>query len=236
MNIRNKILGIMFSTIIFSMMSLVIIKPVVVNFIQPPNTPQEFDTLSAYPFQTDKLNPDDNENAVAGIHKSLTRVYDMILHLKTAVKAYTTDSFYFRNQCVIAKKIADKTIGLDMTTSLSAGQNNLNDDTDLTLPYYMDSLGFVVDERDISDELGRLIDFGSQMKNEGRNFLFFMVPGKFAGNAAYQDHSKERHAQIIDALEEAGLDTIDMNDAIEKSGVDMPSLFFKTDHHWLPST
>ncbi|MCM1154928.1 MAG: DHHW family protein [Roseburia sp.] len=172
----------------------------------------------------------DSERAEYDIIRS---VLDKIETVEQRIEKKVTSSLPFRRSFILAKKACDKTIGLDMTTSLCAGENDLSSASDIVLEYEDGYLGFIMDDIDISEKIESLIQFGNQMKNEERNFLFFMVPGKYEGNEIYQDYSEEKTEEIVNAFETNEVDMICLSEMINEGSVN--SLFFKTDHHWLPS-
>ena len=155
--------------------------------------------------------------------------------MEQKTESYVSESFYFRMPFVLIKKWSDKAVGIDMTTSLCVAENDLKDCEDVVLPYKDDYLGFVVDDMDISERINNLTDFGTQMENEGRNFLFFEVPGKYGENVVYSSYLEKKENEIKQAFEEEGLDIFRVSDVIKEQQIDDTTLFFKTDHHWLPS-
>lgn len=177
------------------------------------------------------LKNDDIETKETSIVES---IFSKIELYENIVENYATSSFYFRMPFVLVKKACDKALGLDMTTSLCAGKNDLSDSGDLVLIYKDDYLCFVLDDADISEPLENLIAFGSQMENEERNFLLCMYPEKLRGNEIYQDHYEENQKEIINAFGACGLDLLCISDMVGEEKKE--SLFFKTDHHWLPSS
>ena len=237
MNMRNKIVGIVFTAMVFIMLILVLISPplyVKNHFISIAG--EAFDTAKAYPFSDNSSGTDTGAKGEAKAYGQIARAYDLVITAEDYVKRFTTDLFAFQPSYAVVKKFVDRTMGIDMTSSLSAGQNNTETDDDIVVPYSGDYLALVADDADVSEVMGSLITFGEQMKDDGRNFLFFMAPEKFAGNMLYKDYSVERREEVIASLKAANIDTLDIEDEIVKRGIDKPSLFFRTDHHWLPST
>ena len=232
MKTGNKILAIVFLAVIFIMLPVVVAGPVI-YCVDYSSSSEDVDLSAAYPFRDGSSG---RNRGAFGIGDTLGGDYGVIRTLEGYVKSFTTDHFYFQTQCVIVKKTIDRAIGLDMTTSLTAGENDLSNDFDLVLPYDEDCLGFAVDDIDISSDLGSLIDFADQVKNDGRDFLFFMVPGKYTGNDKFTDYSQKRLNTVLSSLNEKEIDVLDLNGVVEESGLKISSLFFKTDHHWLPST
>ncbi len=188
----------------------------------------------AYPFPAgQQAEPEEQDHSLAAVG---AKFYDRILAVEKKINLYTTDKFIFQPPCLLTKKMIDKTLGLDMTTSLCGAQNDLTTDDDIVTVYDGDYLAFPVDDADISAPLGNLIDFGQQMRAEGRDFLLFLTPGKFAGNESFTDFSQSRHDLIVDSLQAADLDVYDMYGMLGDTPQQIAPFFFKADHHWLPTT
>lgn len=227
MKIKNKILSIVFIITIFVVMAIILFRPIkncITDITNPEQTHSQFDALSAYPFSNSTKSTVDQS--------PLQRLYDRVMFLKNGITVYTTEAVYFRPQFAALTRQIDKMSGMNMTTSLNNGQSI----GDIVLPYQGDSLGLVLTQTDPAENLNNVIAFGNQMKDEGRNFLYFLVPGKFSGNDGYTDYSGELYKKTVEILNDADLDLCDMYAEIEKNNKDIYSLFFKTDHHWLPST
>lgn len=223
---RNRMVALLFLGILSLMLAFIIVSSSirVTRYISKEDN--EWDAAVYYPLENDDID----------IKKAsiVDNVLSKIESFKNKVEKSATSSFSFRMPFVLVKKACDKALGLDMTTSLCAGENNLNDSSDIVLVYEDDYLGFIMDDADVSEAVENLIAFGSQMKNEERNFLFFMSPEKYRGNEIYQDYSEEKKKEVMNAFEACGLDLLCIPEIVDEEK--MASLFFKTDHHWLPSS
>ncbi|MCM1101480.1 MAG: DHHW family protein [Clostridium sp.] len=226
--IRNRIVGIIFIVFLTVMIILVLLGAQRKMEGRETQDYTEWDAMVYYPLDV-REESDVKQTVWQGIS-------DKIEMMETKVEQNVTTTFFFRIPFVFRKKMCDKLLGLDMTTSLTAGENDISDFSDIVLTYEGTYLGCVVDDIDISKEMDNVITFGKQMEAEGRNFLFFETPGKYVGNEIYQNHSAEKEAELLQAFEANGLDLFRVTGAIEEEGLDFCSLFFKTDHHWLPST
>lgn len=79
------------------------------------------------------------------------------------------------------------------------------------------------------------------MKHDNRNFLLFMPPYKFGNitddyKVVFHDCSAENTKLIAGTMRENDIDMISTAEIIESEGMDKNSIFFRTDHHWLPQT
>ncbi len=232
-NIRNKIVGFLFPVMIFFMLVLVLLGRSLRGKESEKMNENKWVASDYYPFEEREENKEENIKTEKNI---LDNISEKISKMKQKTESYVAESFYFRMPFVLIRKWSDKAVGIDMTTSLCVAQNNQYDIEDVVLPYKNDYLGFVVDDMDITERINNLTDFGLQMKEEGRNFLFFEVPGKYGENVNFPSYFEEKEKEIKEAFEEKGLDFFRVSDAIKEQQLDELSLFFKTDHHWLPST
>lgn len=80
-------------------------------------------------------------------------------------------------------------------------------------------------------------DFLSQ-KNIG--FTYVQLPFKIKNSsvmpAGTKDFGNINADRLVDLLEERNIDTINIGEHIEGENKEWSTLFFKTDHHWLPTT
>lgn len=179
--------------------------------------------------------PLENYNAEQETPSFFSNVLEKTEEIEVKIEEKVTSAFYFRIPFVMIKRMSDKMAGMDMTTSLCAGENDLNDSTDIVLPYEGDCLGYVMDDADISEKIENIVAFGKQMTDEGRDFLFVLNPEKVTESEVYLNYFTVREEEIKCSFEENGLDLFFISDIIEQENTELTELFFKTDHHWLPS-
>ena len=168
---------------------------------------------------------------------ALQRLSNVIETIETKIEDYTnSQKILGKNSFVEAKKTMDQVTGLDMTASLTGGQNSDTDVRDVVVPTEEGQLGWVQDDYDITEELDNLVDFGLQMEADGRNFLLVENPNKYAESDAFEDYSEEKYRQIESAVTDAGLDMIDLQSAFADMGLTEKDIFFDTDFHWKPQS
>lgn len=127
--------------------------------------------------------------------------------------------------------------GMNMTTALSGTE--IAESESVVVERTDGSLAYIYEDADVTDTAQALIDFAGEMKEEGRNFLLFEAPVKSGHlSARYQavvsDHTQERDKRVNAMLAENEISYVSCSEALEAEGIDWTSLFFKTDHHWLP--
>lgn len=229
---NKKIIGIIFLISILCMFALLLLSEVIIRKIDNhdllKNRPDEYNIYESFSLEDEEKDADEGMGGNCLLNKIESLFY--------RIERRTSSGFYFKEPFVLMKKRCDKWMGLDMTTSLCSGKNDPDSSEDLVLEFQEDYLGFVMDDMDISDALSQIVSFGKQMQDEGRNFLFFLNPGKYAENHAWKDYSKEKEDEVKHTLHSNGLDVVCISEFMEGRGMDQASLFFKTDHHWLPQT
>ncbi len=111
----------------------------------------------------------------------LTAISSRIRKMEEKVEQYTNSQHILGKQSfVAAKKKLDKAVGLDMTNSMSGGQNALDDVRDVVGMTSEGQLGWIQDDMDLTERIENLVDFGLQMKTQGRNFVILENPNKSA--------------------------------------------------------
>ena len=98
----------------------------------------------------------------------------------------------------------------------------------------------LTDER-LSEITGGIADFSDFLSKENIGFLYVQLPFKICPYdkelpVGVEDYSNENTDRVLSALRSYSINTFDIREQIERDGLDWYSLFFRTDHHWLPST
>lgn len=163
------------------------------------------------------------------------RLSAMITAAETKIENYTNSQKILGKETFIeTQKTLDLITGLDMTASLTMGENSDTDVRDVVAETEEQQLGWVQDDYDITESLENLVDFGLQMEAEGRNFVLMQNPNKYAETDAFRDYSAEKYQQIEDTWTEAGLRLVDLGEELKGMGLTEKNIFFDTDFHWKP--
>lgn len=77
------------------------------------------------------------------------------------------------------------------------------------------------------------------VENQGKDFLYFYVPNKVCKiNPNLSEGVTCKNNEEIDiylsAMEQYGINYVDIRECIHDDGIDHYSLYYKTDHHWTP--
>ena len=167
-----------------------------------------------------------------------TRVLNKIDHKKNEYRDKVNDDFRYKTRMVVLKNYYQRwLLGMDMTTSFST-ENSLTDWLDTPIQYSKNSdyLCGIIDNVDITENVDKLIDFKEYLESRNIDFVYFHTPGKYASNEAYKNYSSEKDAELLDKLNENDIDHIYFDDHMPKDEDEYLHMFYKTDHHWLPST
>lgn len=93
---------------------------------------------------------------------------------------------------------------------------------------------------DQSDHIASVAAFAAFCRSQGIPLVYLAAPSKLARSdkeyAGKLDFANENADAFLAGLTAHQIPYIDFRDNIEREGLDQRSLFFKTDHHWLPET
>lgn len=99
---------------------------------------------------------------------------------------------------------------------------------------------FVYDKWDVKDKVRCVKTFSDYCKSRRINFSFICAPFKIwendTGFYGVKDFSNQNADNFLKGLEENDISYMDLRAKIKEQGLDNHSLFFRTDHHWLPET
>ena len=96
-------------------------------------------------------------------------------------------------------------------------------------------------DKSLNEITGGITEFSEFLAEEGIDFLYVQLPFKICAYdkqlpVGVEDYSNENADCVLSVLEGNSVDTFDMRGQYKKAGLDYYPLFFRTDHHWLPST
>ncbi len=128
-------------------------------------------------------------------------------------------------------------INLNGLTTRVLGINSLNERQKLANGY----LAYFQDIRKTDYAISGAIELNEFLSERDIPFVYTLAPSKASFYDAefapgYSSNSWKNLDTVLDALNEAGVQTIDIDAWCEENGWTMEDTFFKTDHHWLPQT
>lgn len=84
--------------------------------------------------------------------------------------------------------------------------------------------------------------FQESLDARGTDFLYVMAPYKYSETdknnlyKGYIDYTKENAQTLAAELQAHGVNFLNLQELAVRQGIDVPKLFFRTDHHWKPSS
>lgn len=91
-----------------------------------------------------------------------------------------------------------------------------------------------------AEKVKSITEFASFCKKQNIKFVYLAAPSKLAREdkvySGKLDFANQNEDEFLTGLKSHGILYIDLRDNIEQEGLNQKSLFFKTDHHWLPET
>lgn len=102
-------------------------------------------------------------------------------------------------------------------------------------------LATFVEKKNVSSGTASAAEFAEYCHARGIEFLYVQVPGKISetsdrGISGSVDFSNQNADELVRGLRAAGVDVLDLREAIEAEGLDHHALFYRTDHHWRVET
>lgn len=144
------------------------------------------------------------------------------------------------NECVLGKY---EIINLNGAFQKLLGKQVINDaDTTKTvIKLNNGQLTFIYPKTDTKSFSESIIKLDSYLKKRGSSILYIQAPFKVSENdnelpTGIEDYTNYNADKFLNDLKENDVNYLDLRKEIEKDGLDHYSLFFKTDHHWLPET
>lgn len=97
------------------------------------------------------------------------------------------------------------------------------------------------DRKDRSEHIESFVSFSELLKKQDIDFLYVQAPYKVSKYAdtdvsGIVDFSNQNADEVMNGLQNAGIDTFDLREEIYNEGISHHELFFVTDHHWKGET
>ena len=94
--------------------------------------------------------------------------------------------------------------------------------------------------RDMTAIAESIKSFDKFLKAENIPFAYVMAPSSISPDdklsTNHWDFSNQNADELLQRLEDAGVNTIDLRKALKADGISYSDAFFVTDHHWIPDT
>ena len=102
-------------------------------------------------------------------------------------------------------------------------------------------LTYLNEETDITRSAIQMTKLYNSQKAKGKDFLLVLAPFQISKYedmlpAGYTDYSNQNADNLLDALVENDVPTLDLRDVMHDEGIGHTEAFFVTDHHWTTET
>ena len=193
------------------------------------NATVKIDWQSLYPFETGRQSVPDKAVTTTGF---ADKYKERILSVEEKIETYVTDYLIWYKKIVELANKYKSIIQWDYASY--AEYNGIVKLPDGHLTSY-------IEQRDTNSAADNMISFADYCKQNGINFIYIQAPYKISriqdkGVSGVVDFSNQNADALIQRLKQANVDIYDLRDEIESEGLNHHSLFFRTDHHWLPET
>lgn len=147
------------------------------------------------------------------------------------VELYTNEHLMFRQYIAESANHYDRLIGWNL-----AGYTEYNNVVELGNGYLTTFSGWF----DIRENADAVADFKTYLDGRGIPLMFVQLPNKISrlqeGFNDFVDYYNDNANRLVHTMREKGIFVLDLRDNVEAQGLNHQSLFFNTDHHWLPQT
>lgn len=151
--------------------------------------------------------------------------------LTSTVELYANQHLMFRQPIVENANRYNRLIGWNLA-GYSEYNNvvKLNDDYLTTFTAWMD----------VSDNINAVADFRNYLNDINIPLLFIQLPNKISRTgeefSEIMDHYNENADRLVSGIRANGGNVLDLRDNVEQQQLNHQTLFFNSDHHWLPQT
>lgn len=144
-----------------------------------------------------------------------------------------TDNFWLKELYVDLYGLTEKLLGRDYIRDANPSNVVVKDQDK--------NLHFITFPFDYEQSLNSLVEVSVALKQEEIPLLFVQTPLKVIEDyttlpPSVVDYSRKNTDDFLSRLEENNIDFIDLRESVKEDGLDLSTLFFKTDHHWRTET
>ncbi len=191
------------------------------------------DWAKLYPFENEKSeNKEQHKTGENAIIKYAKKIKNALTYSDTKINKFFTKNLFGYSQLVYGSNIYKSLICWNFTPF--AEYNNIvkTDDN-----YFYEQL----QSRDVSESITSTIELSKYCNDKDVKFLYVQIPSKISKYddldiSGVTDFSNQNADSFLSALNESGVNTLDLREEIHKEGLVHHDLFFETDHHWKGET
>jgi hypothetical protein len=153
--------------------------------------------------------------------------YDAVLNMN--------DNIYKRTDFINIYGLTQRAVGIRRVYEPGGAVNEVVKLDDGSITFVMDK------ESNTPQKAAKLSVLNEKLKSKGIDLLYVQLPFKINKQdkglpPGVSDYSNEKADAMLAQLKTFGVDTYDLREEIFNEKLDYSSLFFHTDHHWLPET
>ncbi len=180
----------------------------------------------------EKLFPFEADEVQTVKKASILKKYETIIEdIKTKIEAHTSEQLLGYEKFIELSYIYKDL----MLYKLVSNSNEL-DRVDLGNGY----LSQIQNEEDVDKCANNIIEFNKYLKENDITLLYVQAPYKISENQPmpsniYRDYTNKNVNKFLKQIN-GKIDYLDLRKIIKQKKLDNLSLFYKTDHHWLPET
>lgn len=201
----------------------------IVRFIcDLPNEPKSYNVnwKEIYPFN-DNTNSGDKKNIV---DKYTNKIYD----IESKIENNCTDNLFKYSYIAECGNKLEKALGWNLYRNASGSTIDIGDE-------YLIKLTRLIPKEELSLAPKNLIDFSKYVEEKNINFLYVQAPYKLDEETKvidniYNDYANENVNNFINILKNKNVNLLDLRKYMPDDSRNYKNMFFKTDHHWLPSS
>ncbi len=157
---------------------------------------------------------------------------DVVNFLKEKLNRYSTEKLFGYSRIVEFARKYDGLIGWNLVSySEYNGAQEMSDGYWITFSEKLET----------KENAESVIKLDRYCKKQDADFLYVQAPNKISKYndtdiSGIVDFSNQNTDELLDALFHAGVAVYDLHKEIYEEGLNHHKLFYKTDHHWLPTT
>lgn len=185
--------------------------------------------LKTYKVDWEKQYPFNDKTSVNSEESIKDKYISKIEAVKYKIENCCTEKFFKYNYIAELGNRMEKNVGWNLGRNKSQTPVDIGDG-------YLIKLEEELTKDEISLAQENLINFSQYVEKKGINFLYVQGPYKLSEDVEnidgiYNDYANKNASDFLNGIKDANINFLDLRELIKNK-----ELFFKTDHHWLPST
>ena len=144
-----------------------------------------------------------------------------------------TENFWLKEKYIDLYGLVERLLGRDYIRDTNTSYTVVKDTEG--------NLHFITFPSDYKEPLQGLLEVNETLKESDTPLVFVQAPLKVIEDhtvlpPSVVDYSKANTDALMDEFEKDNIDYIDLRENVKEDGLDLSTLFYKTDHHWTTNT